>query len=269
MEKGNLIGRGMTAEVYEWGEDRVLKLYFEKYNGDMVSCEAELGRTVHDAGVPSPAVFDTIAADGRKGTVFQRIFGKTMLKHIEEEPWNIYHYAQQLAGLQFKIHGYSANSLPGQREKFAAKIKSSYRVLGHRQKRILDYIDGLPDGISVCHGDLHFGNVIVSGHGFVPVDWNSAYGGNPMGDVARTCLMMSSPAKLPGISDLMMTMTQGIRWLTYWNYLNEYMRLAKVTYDSIDAWMLPAAAAKIKDRLEGEENWLMDIIDTRLKLYRA
>jgi len=45
-----------------------------------------------------------------------------MLKHIEEEPWNIYYYSQQLAAAQFKIHRYSANSLPGQREKFAVKI---------------------------------------------------------------------------------------------------------------------------------------------------
>jgi hypothetical protein len=267
MNRGNLIGQGVTAEVFEWGQNQVLKLYFEKYGGEVANREAELGRAVHDAGVPSPAVFETIDVDGRKGTVFQLVLGKTMLKHIEEEPWNIYYYAQQLAAAQFKIHRYSANSLPGQREKFAVKIKSSYKILGDRQKRILDYLDSLPDGVSVCHGDFHFNNIIVSGGEFIAIDWNGAYRGNPMGDVARTCLMMSSPAKLPGVTDMMMVLTQGIRWLTYWSYLNEYLTLAKATFDSIDEWLLPAAAAKLKDGLEDEENWLMDIIDTRLKLY--
>lgn len=28
MSKGYLIGKGMTAEVYEWEEDKVIKLYF-------------------------------------------------------------------------------------------------------------------------------------------------------------------------------------------------------------------------------------------------
>jgi hypothetical protein len=55
------------------------------------------------------------------------------------------------------------------------------------------------------------------------------------------------------------------RRMTYWSYLNEYMRVAKVKFEDIDAWMLPVAAAKLKDKVPGEEKWLMKIIDTRLE----
>lgn len=265
MKKGELIGKGMTAEVYEWGKDKVLKLYFEKFSDDWIKCEAEIGTAVHEAGVPSPAVYDMIDVDGRRGIIFQRILGKSMLKQIQAEPWNLYNFAKQLAELQFSIHQCSANNLPSQEERFAIRIKSSSGILGSMEQRILDYIRSLPNGFSVCHGDLHFNNIIVSGNKLVPIDWTNAYQGNPLGDVARTCLMMTSPVKPPGTSYMIMMLSQYTKWLTYWTYLNEYMRLAHVSFEEIDAWILPTAAAKLRDKIPGEEKWLMDTINKRLK----
>lgn len=264
MNKGNLIGKGMTAEVYEWGHNKVLKLYYEQFSEDWIQYEAKMGTAIHEAGVSSPAVYEIIEVDGRKGIVFQRIFGKSMLKHIQAEPWNICNYAKKLAELQFNIHQYSASSLPTQTEKFAARIRSSSALLEDREEVILNYIDDLPDGTSVCHGDLHFNNVIVSGNKLIPVDWTNAYRGNPLGDVARTFLMMTSPSKPSGIGDMKMLLSQYKKWLTYWTYLSEYMKLANVRYDEIDAWILPTAAAKLRDRINGEERWLMDMINKRI-----
>ena len=265
MKKGELIGKGMTAEVYAWGHDKVLKLYFEQFSEDWIKYEAEIGTAVHEAGVSSPTVFDMIDVEGRKGIIFERIFGKSMLKLILAEPWKVYYYAKQLADLQFKVHQCSASSLPSQQERFAVRINSSSKKLGKTQQTILDYMDHLPNGSSVCHGDFHFNNIIVSGKKLVPIDWTNAYQGNPLGDVARTCLMMSSPSKPPGASDIMMMLSRYTIWLVYWTYLNEYMRLANVRFEEIDAWILPTAAAKLRDKIPGEEKWLMDTIHTRIK----
>ena len=259
-----MIGKGMTAEVYEWGSDKVVKLFFERFSEDWINYEASIGKVIHEAGVPSPAVFDIIELDGRKGIIFQRISGTSILSHLQIEPWNIYNYATQLAALHFRIHRYTAADLPSQEERFAVKINSSSKLLGHKEQRILNYIESLPDGTSVCHGDLHFNNIIVSDHKLVPIDWTSAYRGNPLGDVARTCLMMSSPAKPEGASDLIMLLSQSIRWLTYWTYVNEYIRLAKIRFEDIDAWILPVAAAKLRDKIPGEEKWLMNLISKRI-----
>jgi uncharacterized protein (TIGR02172 family) len=264
MEKGILIGKGKTAEVYEWGTDKVLKLFFNRYNYERVKYEAEIGDTVHEAGIPSPEVFDIIELDGRKGIIFQRIFGKSILKHIQAEPWKLYYFSQQLAALQFKIHQYSAELLPTQKERLAFNIRKSSNRLGEKEKRILDYIGILPGGVSVCHGDLHFNNVIVSGNELVAIDWNSAYKGNPLGDVARTYLTMSPQAVPQQTSEKMIMLSQYSRWLASWTYLNEYMRLSGVKFENIDAWILPIAAAKLKDKAQSEEKLLMDIINKRL-----
>ncbi|MDP4180462.1 MAG: aminoglycoside phosphotransferase family protein [Bacillota bacterium] len=269
MIKGELIGKGMTAEVYSWGNDKVLKLYFEQFSGDWISREAKIGSLVHDAGVPSPKVFDIIDMEGRKGLIFRRIFGKSLFKHVEAEPWMLYQYAKETAGFHYKIHKYSVDGLPSQKEIFINKINRSSKILGSRLQKIYGYLQSLEDGTSICHGDLHFGNIIVSNNKLVAIDWNGAYIGNPLGDVARTCMIMNSPAMPDGAPDIIVTPAQYIKWLTYWTYANEYMRLSKARFEDIDAWKLPVAAAKLKDKIHGEEKWLMNIIDESLEKLNA
>lgn len=269
MNEGKLLGKGMTAEVYKWGSSRVLKLFFDGYGDDRIQYEAKIGDIVHEAGVPSPCIFDIIEVNGRKGIVFQRIFGKTLSKHIEVKPWKICYYAKQMAGLHYKIHKYSADRLPSQKERLAIKIRHSSKILGDKGKRILEYMESLPNGNSICHGDIHFNNIIVSEKGLVAVDWNSACKGNPSGDVARTCLMIISPPSSFGALDITNILSYYTRRLICSAYLHEYIRLAKIRLEDIDAWILPVAAAKLKDKRPGEKKWLMNIIDIYMEEYNV
>lgn len=264
MKSLTLIGKGMTAEVYKWDHDKVLKLFYKKYGNERAQYEANIGRAVHQAGVPSPAVYEVIDVDDRKGIVFQRIFGKSLLKHLMAKPWKLFYYARQLARLQYKIHQYSTDELPSQKERLSIAIEKSSQRLGDRKKRIMEYMDSLPCGTCICHGDIHFNNVIVSGNKLVAVDWNSAYTGNPLGDVARTCLMLKSPVVFPGTPYIIVKLTHYTKRLACRIYLSEYMKLAKVKYKNIDEWILPIAAAKLREKAPREEKWLMDMINKRL-----
>ncbi len=51
MPKGALIGVGRTAEVYDWGDGWVLKLYRDQFPRAWVKYEAELGRPIHGVGL--------------------------------------------------------------------------------------------------------------------------------------------------------------------------------------------------------------------------
>lgn len=265
MEKGKLLGKGMTAEVYAWGEDKVLKLFLDKYNNEWVKREAVIGQKIHEAGVPSPAVFDMVEIDGRKGIIFERISGKTITDSLMKEPLMFCNSVYQMAEFQYKIHTCSAEGIPSQKERFAYAIHLSSEILGDKVKKILDYVDRLPDGNQICHGDFYLSNIMVSNNKFVAIDWSSGYRGDPAGDVAKTCLIISSPAVLPGTPDILGAMSLYPKWLTYWNYLYEYMRISKIKFENIDAWMLPVAAVKLKDKIPGEEKWLMKMINNRLE----
>jgi Predicted aminoglycoside phosphotransferase len=263
MKKGKMIGKGMTAEVYEWGRDKVLKLYFERYGDERIYYDTEIGHIVHEAGVVSPAIFDIIELDGRKGVILERVHGNSLTKKIEFEPWKLDHYIKKFARAQYGIHKCSAEGLPTQRERFEYKINRSYELLGDKVKRIMEYVESLPDGNNICHGDYHLSNIIVTSNGLVPIDWAGAYKGSPLGDVARTCLMIGSPPMFYKESDITM-LTQIPRYMKFRSYIYEYMKCAKVKWEDIDAWILPVAAAKLKDKISVEKRWLMNIIDKRL-----
>lgn len=261
MDKGLLIGKGKTAEVYKWGNDKVVKLFLKNISDESIINEARIGKAVNEGGVPSPKVYDMVEIDGRKGIVLQRIYGKTLLRLIKEEPWKLRYYAKQMARLQYKIHNYFIpDILPSQKERLTTKIGNSLNILGEKRIRILKYIDSLQDGYSVCHGDIHLKNIIVSDKGPVAIDWNSGCTGNPLGDVARTCLMLNIPHNSSVISNINKLLPDYPRRLIYLTYLDEYMKLANVAPEDIDAWIIPVAAARLKHNKPWERKWLMDII---------
>ncbi len=268
MEQGKLLGSGVTAEAYEWGTDKILKLYFEKYSTvDQINRESQIVNMVREAGVSTPAVYGTVELDHRKGVVFERAFGIEVSHQLIKEPWKLYCFIQKMAALQHNIHKFSSNSLQAQAGRFTDTIKISSHILGSRVKKILDYVESLPDGNSICHGDFYFGNIIISDNKLIPIDWNGAYRGNPLSDVARTGIMICSPAVPIGIPDILSAFYTYPRLAAYWFYIDEYIKLAKVRYEDIDVWQLPVAAARLKDNIRGEKDWLMDIIDKRLEMF--
>lgn len=184
MQKREFIGRGMTAEVYSLGQDKVLKLYFDGFHEDSIKNEAEIGCAVYEAGIPSPAVYNIVDEECRKGIIFQHIAGRSMLKLIETKPWKIIHYARQMARLHLKIHSCSIDNLPSPEEGFKHAIKDVGNILEDKGKRILDYFESLPKSSSVCHGDFHPDNILVTEKDMVAIDWNNAYSGYPLSDVA-------------------------------------------------------------------------------------
>lgn len=265
MHKGKLIGKGKTAEVYEWGNDKVLKLYFKRYGYERAIYEAEIGNIIHASGLPSPEVFDIIDVNGRVGLILERIRGKSVLEQVKFNPWEMLTYAKKIARLHYGLHQFCSNKLPGQKERFTLKIERSEKILGQdKTKRIIDYLDTLPDGNVVCHGDLHFHNIIISGSALVPIDWLNAYKGSPLGDIARTCLLMNTPI-LSSKTGKFAPNIQDPRWQANKIYLKEYFHLSGACHEDIDVWMLPVAAAKLKDKVTAEQKALIGIIDERLR----
>ena len=103
LQRGSLLGQGRTAEVFAWGNDKVLKLFYSWFPQWPIEYEADVGRAVYETGVPAPKVYGVIDCDGRKGIIYQRIFGRSLIRHMEEKPWKIGRFARELAALHFRI----------------------------------------------------------------------------------------------------------------------------------------------------------------------
>ncbi|MCC5910977.1 MAG: phosphotransferase [Clostridiaceae bacterium] len=264
MEKGALIGKGMTAEVYEWEQNKVLKLYFNWVSSESIIHEAEVGNVLWQVGLPSPAVYDIVDVEGRKGIIFQRIYGKALLKLMGTKPWRLSNFARRMANLHFIIHSCSIDKLQSQDNRFIDNITCESNTLEGKEKRILNYFKSLPRGLSVCHGDFHPDNILVNEDDMIVIDWTNAYQGNHLSDVARTCIMITTPFMPTGTPKAILWFSKILKSFFCEAYLCEYIQLSKVKREDIEAWMLPVAAARLREKIPGEEKWLLGIINKEL-----
>ncbi|GFN30046.1 phosphotransferase family protein [Paenibacillus xylaniclasticus] len=263
MSKGALIGKGMTADVYEWGEGRrVVKLYNDWFQTDWIHQEASINQAIQEAGVHAPAALEYVEVEGRRGLVYEKIIGVSLLKLIEASPQRIEEYAGAMARLHSSIHQCRTTQLPRQKERLKNFICQSQSVLGERTERICRYLLSLPGGDSICHGDFHPDNILMTEDRSYAIDWVDANIGDPMGDVTRTSLMIQTPYNP---TDIPAEMLRQLKEKLNRTYLEEYFRLTGTSEEQLECWILPVAAARLRENIPGERQWLLHMIDSRLK----
>jgi hypothetical protein len=77
----DLIASGRTAEVFAWGEGRVLKLDRPEWNG-LSALEVSALAAIAGIGVPAPLAHGTVTVDGRAGVVLDRVDGPILSELI-------------------------------------------------------------------------------------------------------------------------------------------------------------------------------------------
>src|SRR5262249_34873483 len=93
------------------------------------------------------------------------------------------------------------------------------------------------------------------------IDWMDANTGDPLCDVARTSMMFLSPfISMPPLS-----ISHEIGQQLSETYLAEYCRLTGASREAINRWRLPVAAARLRERIPGEQEWLLSYIDRQLE----
>jgi thiamine kinase len=198
--RGELLGRGRTAEVYAWDADRALKLFHAWMPDDEIEGEFEATRAARDAGLPVPAAWEFVRDEGRLGIVLERIRGASMLSRLLARPTEVPALLSSMAALQVRLHEAAfPGSIRSQRSRLEWSIDRA-RALDPGERRIVrSMLDRLPDGAAACHGDLHLDNVILAEGGPVVIDWMCGAAGNPLADLARA---PSSPRLTSGATRL-------------------------------------------------------------------
>src|SRR5687767_6388770 len=232
-----LIGKGLTAQVYAWGDGRVLK-HFESWRpAEKVEKEFRITRAVHAAGLPTPAAYEMIEVEGRKGIVFERINGPSMFEQVTARPWKLFAAARRLAELHAQLHAVKAPiELPTMREQIAGWIDAAAELPDAEKEQLRKRLAALPDGDALCHGDFHPANILQSSGGPVIIDWSAASRGHPLGDVARTSHLFTF-AELPEESPRFIKWLFGItRAALHRTYLKRYFQLRGGSSYELEVW---------------------------------
>jgi len=258
-EKGQLIGKGRLAEVFEWGDTQVLKLFTAERDPAAIAAEARVSQLVHEAGVPTPGTGGVIEVGGRRGIIYDRAVGSPMVGQLTAKPWKLLSFGRMLAQLHASVHERDVDRLPSQREQLEHYIVSADLPTVYRD-RALQRLRELPQGTALCHGDFHPDNVLVDGSTATIIDWTTACSGNPVGDFARTSLILQLGALPAGASPWTRIAVRSGRALFYWSYSQRYRRLRRVSQRDLRPWILPIAVARLGQDVTAERDQLLTLI---------
>jgi uncharacterized protein (TIGR02172 family) len=253
------IAQGRTAEIFVWDDHHVLKLYRDWCPLDWADYEARVAHAITEAGIPSPAASDIIEVDGRRGLIYERLEGISMLQDMNARPWMLLQHARSLAELHVKINQQSVTRLPSYKDRLNHDIRSTPHLPEHLRNKALATLDILPDGQNVCHGDYHPGNVIITKKGPIVIDWMTASVGSPWADVARTSLILSIGAKGAGkqVSPIIRIAIK----LYHQTYLNRYRMLNPDKENERNRWMTVIAAARLNEDIVPEREALIKMVE--------
>ena len=236
---GAFIGRGYIAEVFAYGEGRVLKLLFDEDAEEEAEREAHITIAARNAGLPAPKVWETLNVNGRPGIVMEYVEGATMIRWGTNLPWRVYTGAVLMARLHAKMHSKMCGDIPELRDRLKSGIEESEVIEDDLRELALKRLESLSDGDSICHGDFHPDNIIMSNSGPVIIDWECGANGRPEADVARTVVLVQSGEPL--VTGIRRGVIGVARRIFLSIYLREYFKITGMTWDAVTPWLLPVS----------------------------
>jgi len=262
--KGSLLGQGNTAEIFEWGSDKILKLYRHGLSGDLCVNEFEMTIYANEYLKIAPKPVELVNIDGRTGAIYERINGETMLKLMLSKPWRINQYSKMLARCHAAMQKPVTHHAITVKEKLKRDIEGVQLLSPGEKHVIYQYLETLPDGDIICHFDFHPDNIMISSGQYWVIDWMTGCIGDPLSDIARTSLILNY-AEIPRVSAIVSVLFRMLQKNIYQKYIREYIKLTGANLSDIHKWDLPLAAARLCEWVpDGESRKLVILIKKML-----
>lgn len=240
---GPLLASGSTAEVYEQPNDTVLKLYRPHISRLTIDTEKAALTRAAAAGLPVPTLYDVVNRDGRVGLLLARRHEPTVLRTLVRKPVSWRRSMCAMACVHRQIHALEGGDLPDQKAALRPHLERAR--IGADLRAALDArLDTLPSGSALCHGDIHFGNLLLSAQGRPCVlDWDKACRGAPAADLARTLVNIRHGRFCGPVPDTLLKIARGYLARSYLSaYQDAGPRLGRW---EIDSWLAIMTVAKM------------------------
>jgi thiamine kinase len=248
---GDVVARGTRSLIHAFGNGAVIKVPHLSTPADWILAEANYSEAVRSVGAPVPRLLGIESIGGRPASVWERIDGPSMWQHIIDRSDLSADLGHLLADIQLELFALVPPvTLPGQRDRLVSKIRLSAAKVDARLIRALEVLPTAAGPPRLCHGDLHPSNVVLSERGPVIVDWFDASRGDPIADVARTCLTIrgdgaTAPRHLPGADGRTLALLTDA-------YLARLRAQLEIDAGLLDRWQAVQAVARMSEGVTRE-----------------
>lgn len=188
MKLGKMIGTGNTANVYDWEEGKVLKLFNQGYPDEAVEKEYHNATAIKDMNFLKPKPYGIISFEGKKGIIYDKVEGESLLDWVMKTN-DLQGCTIHMANLHKTIGQNKISNVPNYKDFLKQHLPNTLFSI-EKQGKILQRIDKLPDGNSLCHGDFHPGNILISDGRAYVIDFMNICHGNSLYDIARTVFLI-------------------------------------------------------------------------------
>lgn len=254
---------GRQAEIFPWGEGRVLKLFI-RAGIESAQHEFNISKLAFTQGARTPHPYEIIEKDGRPGIIFEKVEGPSLLWMLGKRPWLVKQLGRQFADLHHTVHRCHATELPNARSELEKAIWSRSQLSTRQKGSLVELLYKLPDGDSLLHGDFHPDNVMVTSRGFFIIDWPNAARGCPLADVARTTIILRFGDPVGELSLGLWVLARFMRGILRKAYIDEYYKHSPFSKKELGLWEIILAAHRIGDHIPGEEPKLLKFINRNL-----
>ena len=253
------IGIGRTAEVFDYKDNKVLKLFYSTVNEEDIEYEYLITKNISDMTNIVPKVYDVINVKDRMGIVYEKLNGEMLSDHLARNLKNARKIVHKFAQIQKRLNNISIETFPNHTNKLKQKIMSSSLLCDPEKEVILKYLK-IINRDEICHGDYHPENVFVDqDHNFRVIDWANTFVSNKYIDIAKTYYLIKSGKTLNRKS----IAGELIEWLGRQFITKLYWEEVK-TGENREKYFLPCLFIVISIRydknIEQEKKWIYNYV---------
>ena len=185
-----------TAIFSKMDDHLFLKLFHSGISDDVVEREYTTSKHIHDAKKISVSkALRMFEADGRKGIIYERIFGKTYADMLKERSISPLSCGESFGREALKLHNTDMDIswLPSLHDEICESIDFVFsgRRIRHFFHSILDKICENSGKDVFLHGDLHPGNIMATEDSLCWIDIGYASAGPTLLDLAASDVLMN------------------------------------------------------------------------------
>lgn len=191
-----LIGKGASGNVYQYEEDKVLKLFHPKWKKEKVEEAYRISKAVSDSDVPTAKIYEFVKCDDQYGYIAERLKGDPLPVYIGADINKRYEAAKNMGKILKQVHSMRVDEavFPPVKDMFSSVIEICSQYFSKEQlDAFIDFVDKLPGKHCILHGDFHENNLMMSDNKYNLIDLDGMCIGSPIFDFMQSYCTYRTP----------------------------------------------------------------------------